>query len=235
MLQPQTYPRLLGQALTLQSDPIVEMVDDDNPWIEGLFFVFVLGLLLAVARLVGGLLLWASLPPSDAVRETLVIGLKQSFPLLFGEQAAAETFLRQIWPWLTPFYAYENGLLGLLILIVTPLGLIGQWLLYASVSHGAARLLGGKGSLGQTLGAVALSLAPRILSVAALVPFVSVSLLLVNGWGLLIAYRGLAVVHDLPTGRAAVAALAPLLLGGLVLALTALFGIGLMTLTGGGA
>lgn len=33
MLQPTSYPRLLGQALTLEPDPFVEMADDDNPWI----------------------------------------------------------------------------------------------------------------------------------------------------------------------------------------------------------
>ncbi|MBI3960890.1 MAG: YIP1 family protein [Chloroflexi bacterium] len=220
--------------MTLEPDPFVEMVDDDNPWIEGLFFAFVLGLIIALARLFGGLLLSASLPPSDAVLETLAISLKQFLSATPAQQASAEASLRQLWPLLTPLFNYGNGWLGLLGLIVTPLAFIGQWLLYASISHAAARLLGGSGSLSQTLGALALSMAPRILLVATVVPFASVSALLLHSWGLLIAYRGLEVAHDLPPGKATAAALVPLLLGALLFLLAAVLGIGLFSLTGGG-
>lgn len=234
MLQPQTYPRLLGQALTLEPDPFVEMVDDDNPWIEGLFFAFVLGLLIAVAQLFGGLLLSASMPPSEAVLEVVVAGLKQTLPINPGQATNAETLVRQSWPWLTTIFNYNSGWLRLLALIVTPLGLIAQWLLYASVSHAAARMLGGSGTLNQTLGAVALSVAPRILLVAMIVPFVSVSALLLHGWGILIAYRGLEIAHDLPPRKAAVAAVAPLVLGIFLSLLAAVLGFALLSLTGGG-
>lgn len=233
MLQPQTYPRLLGQALTLEPDPFVEMTDDDNPWIEGLFFVFVVGLLIGFARLFGGLLLSASLPSSDAVLETLAIHLQEILAVTSAQQASAEAFLRQLWPLITPLFNYGNGWLGLLGLIVGPLALIGQWLLYASISHIAARLLGGSGSLSQTLGALALSTAPRILLVATVVPFASVSALLLHSWGLLIAYRGLEVAHNLPPARAAAATLIPLLLGALIFLLAAVLGVGLFSLTGG--
>ena len=231
MLQPRTYPRLLGQALTLEPAPFVEMADDDNPWIEGLFFAFVLGVLIALARLFGGLLLSASLPPSSAILEALVAGLKQALPV---QQAGIELFVRQLWPWLIPLFNYGSGWLRLLVLIVTPLALIVQWLLYAAASHAAARALGGSGTLSQTLGAVALSVAPRIFLAATIVPFVAVSALLIHAWGLLIAYRGLQVAHNLPPGKAAAAALIPFALGALILAFTIVLGIGLLTLTGGG-
>ncbi len=234
MLQPQTYPRLLGQALTLEPDPFVAMVDDDNPWIEGLFFAFVLGLLIALARLLGGLLLSASLPPPDAVLETLAISLKQVLSATPAQQTSAEATLRQLWPWITPLFNYGSGWLGLLGLIVTPLAFIGQWLLYASIRPAAARLRGASASLSQTLGALALSMAPRILLVATVVPFASVSALLLHSWGLLIAYRGLEVAHNLPPGKAAAAALIPLLLGALLFLLAVVLGIGLFSLTGGG-
>lgn len=45
MLQPQNYPRLIGQALVLEPEPFVEMVDDDNPWVEGLFLCACIGVL----------------------------------------------------------------------------------------------------------------------------------------------------------------------------------------------
>lgn len=234
MLQPQTYPRLLGQALTLEPDPFVEMVDDDNPWIEGLFFAFVLGLLIAVAQLFGGLLFSASMPPSEAVLEVAVASLKQTLPVNPGQAADIEALVRQYWPWLTTIFNYNSGWLRLLTLIVTPLALIAQWLLYASVSHAVARMLGGSGTFNQTLGAVALSVAPRVLLVAMVVPFVSVSALLLHVWGILIAYRGLEIAHDLPPRKAAAAAVAPVVLGALLSLLVAVLGFGLLSLTGGG-
>ena len=235
MLQPQSYPKLLGQALTLEPAPFVEIVDDDNPWIEGLFFVFVLGVLIGVARLVGGLLVSASLPPADAVLEALVASLKQALPSFGAGQTGGEPFVRQSWSLIIPFFNYGSGWLRLLMLIVTPLLLIGQWLLYATTSHAAARMLGGKGRLGQTLGTLALSTAPSILLMATIVPFVAVSPLLVHCWGLLIAYRGLEVVHNLPPGKAAIAALIPFVLGALLFLLAVTVGIALFTMMGGGA
>jgi len=210
------------------------MVDDDNPWIEGLFFAFVLGLLIAVAQLFGGLLFSASMPPSEAVLEVIVSSLKQALPVNPEQIANVEAVVRQVWPWLTTIFNYNSGWLRLLVFIVTPLALIAQWLLYASVSHAAARMLGGSGTLNQTLGAVALSVAPHILLVTMVVPFVSVSALLLHGWGILIAYRGLEIAHDLPPRKAAVAAVAPLILGTLFSLLAALLGFGLFSLTGGG-
>lgn len=235
MLQPKTYPRLLGQALTLEPAPFVEMTDDDNPWIEGLFLAFVIGLAVAVARLIGGLLLTASLPLSGSVLEAIVTALKQSLLGVAVNPAQAEALLRQMWPWITTLFDYGSGWLRLLVLIATPLLYIGQWLVYGLLCHLVARLLGGSGSVGQTLGVIALSLAPRVLLVAMVIPFVSVSGLLVHVWGILIAYRGLEVAHDLPPARAASAVLAPLMLGAVVLLTGTLVFLTLASLAGGGA
>ena len=117
--------------------------------------------------------------------------------------------------------AFGRGLLGL---VFTPLGLIVQWLLVGVLVYGAARGLGGRGTLNQTLGATALLTAPQILLVLLVIPFVHVSSLLLAVWSLLILYRAVEVVHDLPWQRAAMAALAPYVL----LILLALIGLGLV-------
>ena len=235
MLQPKRYPRMLGQALTLEPAPFVEMTDDDNPWIEGLFFAFVIGLAVALARLIGGLLLTASLPLSGSVLEAIVSAIRQSLLGVAVDQTQAEVLLRQLWPWITTSIQYGSGWLRLLALIATPLVYIGQWLVYGLLCHLVARLLGGSGSVGQTLGVIALSLAPRLLLMAMVIPFVSVSSLLIHVWGILIAYRGLEVAHDLPPARAAGAALAPLVLGAIVLLTVTFVFLTLASLTGGGA
>ena len=69
MLQPKSYPELVGKALVLEAEPFLVMAEDDNPWVEGLFLVTCMGVLLAGAHLVGGLLWTATLPPADAMRQ----------------------------------------------------------------------------------------------------------------------------------------------------------------------
>ena len=106
-----------------------------------------------------------------------------------------------------------NSLLGI---ITKPLGLILGWLVYGVLAMGAARLLGGRGTLNQTLGATALAAAPQMLTLLTVLPFVTVAGL--GTWSLLCNYVALRTVHDLSWPRAVWAALLP----GLVLLLLAL-------------
>ena len=202
----------------MEPDPFVEMIDDDNPWIEGLFLCVCIGFLIAVAKLVGGLLLTASLPSSEALLNMALRVLRQS-------EANGETLyeieraLRSVWPFIQAYSGYDSGVYRLLTLAIAPLALIGQWLLFGLFGHLLARAAGGQGSLGQTLGAMALSTAPRLLYLLAVVPFVSVASVLIHVWGILIAYRGLEVAHELSPGPAALAAIGAwvlLLAGGVV-------------------
>ena len=71
MLQPRTYPELIGKTLVLEAEPFITMIEDDDPWVEGLFLTLCIGLLVGAAQLIGGLLLTATMPPADAVFEAL--------------------------------------------------------------------------------------------------------------------------------------------------------------------
>ena len=211
MLQPQNYPRFIGKALLLEPDPFVEMVDDDNPWIEGLFLCACIGVLVAVAQLIGSLLLTASLPPSDALLNTVLQTLRQG--TAGGETLfEIERTLRNGWPLLLAYSGYDSVGFRLLTLATTPLGLIGHWLLFGFVSHLLARAAGGQGTLAQTLGAVALSNASRLLYLFTIIPFVSVAAVLIHVWGILIAFRGLEVAHELSPRPAALVAVGTYLL-----------------------
>ena len=232
MLQPQNYPRFIGKALLLEPDPFVEMVDDDNPWIEGLFLCACIGVLVAVAQLIGSLLLTASLPPSDALLNTVLQTLRQgtsSGETLFE----IERTLRDGWPLLLAFSGYDSVGFRLLTLATTPLGLIGHWLLFGFVSHLLARAAGGQGTLAQTLGALALSNASRLLYLFTVIPFVSVAAVLIHVWGILIAFRGLEVAHELPPRPAALVAVGSYLLLLLVSAAVAVAYGALLLIAGG--
>lgn len=213
MLQPKNYPQMIGKALVLEGEPFITMTDDDNPWVEGLFLIVVLGLVVGLAQFIGGLLLTVSLPPSNAMLEALIQGWRQLTATVAPGSALAGEAMRAQWDTVAALTGFGGGWTRLLVFIVLPAAFLVQWLFYGLIGHGLARLLGGNASLNQTLGATALLVAPQVLLLFKIVPFVSVSALLTGVWSLLIVYRALQIAHELPWQRAAWAALlAPLAL-----------------------
>lgn len=231
MIQPQSYPALVSKALVLDAEPFIALSDDDDPWVEGLFLTIGVGFLVGVARLIGQLLTTAVLPPNDAMLSVLLQGWRQwsaGIPNLINP-AVMETFLREGWALANFWLGYSGGWLRLLTLVTTPTLLLVQWLLTGMIIYGAARFLGGSGTLNQTLGVTALIVAPQILRFAEMLPFAAVSQPLLSVWALLIVYRGVEVAHDLPWQKAFMAAVAPLLLLILfVLLMAILVGVGLL-------
>jgi hypothetical protein len=144
---------------------------------------------------------------------------------------ALDALLAGAWTWGAGMAGYGGGWGRLFFSLWVPVGLILQWLFLGLSTHYAARLLGGQGTLVQTLGTTALAVGPQVLGVLTVIPFVSVSGLLLGVWALLIAYRAVAISHELSWQRAAVAALAaPVLL--LVLAFGAAALLGAMMVIG---
>ncbi len=234
MLQPRTYPELIGKALVLEPEPFITLVDDDEPWAEGLFLTLSVGVIVGIAQLIGGLLLSASLPPAAGVIETIVNGWQRFNTLMTvtSTPQVVEASLRQWWGWFTLVNGYDSGWLRLLTLISTPLSFVAVWLVSAGVVYLTARSLGGTGTFNQTLGATALMAAPHIFSVLHIFPFVTVSALLLTAWAVLILYRAAQVAHDLPWQRAWLVALTPLCVM-LLFGLAALFLVGMRMLIGG--
>jgi hypothetical protein len=228
MLQPKTYPELVGKALVLEAEPFLTLAEDDNPWVEGLFLVTCVGVLLGGAHFVGGLLWTASLPPADAVREAMLSTIQQVAAQtgLGGDPMQLEAAFRQFWGWGAGFVGYQGGFARFFFALLEPVWLVLQWLFLALATYFAARLLGGRGTLVQTLGTTALAAAPHVLGVLTIVPFVSVSGLLLAFWALLITYRAVEITHDLSWQRSALAVLAApillLLIGFFVAALASL-------------
>jgi hypothetical protein len=203
---------LLWDALFLQREAYARMRDDDNPFVEGLFVLVVLGVALGLAGIVGATLEWASTPDIGAIRAAVLPNLQQMSWWQFVEQnPALQAIWFQIWNgiWdvstaLAPSPA--NSLLGI---IFVPLGLIMAWLIYGLLAFLFARLLGGAGTLNQTLGATALAAAPQLLNLLQVLPFVVIFSL--GTWTLLCNYMALRTVHGFSWNRAVAAALLPYL------------------------
>jgi Yip1 domain len=231
MLQPRSYPELISKALVLDAAPFIALNDDDDPWIEGMFLTVCVGFLVGVAHLIGRLLTTAALPPSDAMLAAILQAWRQfstSAPDSINP-ALVESVLRQAWSVLLFWNGYSGDWVRLLTLVTTPVILLVQWLLAGLIVHIMARFLGGKGALNQTLGAMALMVAPQTLRLLEIVPFAAVSQLLLSVWALLIVYRAVEVTHDLPWQQALLAAITPwLLLMLLGLILGTLVGAGMM-------
>jgi hypothetical protein len=211
MLEPQQYPDMVAKALVLDEEPFVNMIDDDNPGVEGMGLTAAVGLLAGAAQTVGGWLTVASLPDPAALQNTLEAALRQLAAITNLAPEVADAAVGPVWNAVSALTGYSGGWATLIPLLATPMTLIVWWLFFGVVTFGAARAAGGKGSLNSTLGASALMAAPQILLLLSVIPFVAVSSLLLSTWGLLIGYRAVQTTHELSWGRAALATLVPYL------------------------
>lgn len=227
---------LLWDALFLQRDAYARMRDDDNPFVEGLYVLAVLGVALGLVGVVGATLEWASSPNIAAIRDLILTNLQQMPWWQFMQQnPQAEAAWFQIWNgiWDAAQAMSPSPASSLLGIVTTPLGLIVVWLIYGLLAYLFARLLGGLGTLNQTLGATALAAAPQLLNLLAVLPFVAVFSL--GTWTLLCNYMALRTVHDLSWQRSVAAALLPSVVFVLLISLIAGVAAGaLMMLLAGG-
>jgi hypothetical protein len=209
MLEPQQYPEMVAKALVLDEEPFVNMIDDDNPWIEGLALTAAVGLLAGAAQTVGGWLTTASLPDPMALQNTLESALRQLATATNLAPEVADALAGSAWNVVSTVTGYSGGWTSVTPLVATPFLLLVWWLFFGFITYGAAHAAGGGGSLNSTLGASALMVAPQILLLFSIIPFAGVSSLLLSVWGLLIGYRAVQTTHNLTWGRAAIVTLIP--------------------------
>jgi len=235
MAQISRFAGLLARGLFLRSEAYEEMREARNPFVEGLFIIVIVGVIIALAAIVGNTLEWASTPDLATIRQTVYDGLTgmdwfqqlaQEIGPQFSDQFQAQWDLQ----WRIMNYVIPTPLSSLAGIVTTPLRLIIGWLIYGLLAHLFARLLGGQANLGQTLGSTALAVAPQLLNIAGLLPFVTVGAV-VGTWVLICRYVALKQAHRLSWGRAFWATVLPRLviwllmfiLGGIVAALIAAF------------
>ncbi len=213
--------QLIGRGLFLEPNAYDEAADSDNAFVDGLFLVVVIGLVIAVAGAIGQAIGWAMTPDLGAIKQIVYEGLLQLpvFEMMRENAVAFEQFTQnydlgwQIAQFMNPSF---GGIFAGLIL--GPLGLIIAWLWFALVAQGVAKLLGGNGSLQETLGATALAVAPALLNVFGIIPTITIAA--VGIWTLLARYVAVRRVHEnLTWGRSLVAVLSPMILSWLLLIL----------------
>lgn len=207
-------PTVLG-ALTLQESAYRAAAEDEHPIRNGLIFLVMIGVVVAVAGVIGAGITWWISPDLASLRDAIWQGLqgmpwREQFSGSELQQMDAqmqETF-DQVWQIVSGFTpGIGQAAAGV---VFTPLAFIVGWFVYGLLAHGFARLLGGHASLPQTYGALSLAYAPNLLNAVQVVPMVQTAGLAM--WSTVCTYVALKTVHGISPGRAFWATLLPFLL-----------------------
>ena len=234
----KTLIRLAWEALFLREEPYAEIHEGPNPALRGLGLIALIAVAVALVGLVGTTLEWATTPNMEDIQRTVLEGI-QKMP--FYQEMQSNPEFREQFQWqfdlqqrIISQVAGANITSAASRIILLPLWLAFTWLLYGVVAHLFARLLGGQGGLGQTLGCTALAMAPQVLNLATFFPYLIVGGV-VGTWTLLCRYVALKTCHRLTWNRALAATLLPYValavvvsffacLGGVAMSL--IFGVG---------
>jgi hypothetical protein len=220
--------RSVIEAFFLDEAPYAEMRAGSNPILRGLGIVVLVGVVVALVGLVGTVLEWATSPNMSQLQATVLAGIQQ-MPWYQELQYSAE-FRQEFSRWydlgwrLAPYlFGAPNIGTAASSIILLPLRLTVVWFLYGLVAYLCARLLGGQGSMGQTLGCTALAVAPQLLNIVTFLPYLVIGGV-VGTWALLCRYVALKTCHRLTWGRTLAATLLPYVAYILVISLFACLG-----------
>jgi len=217
MSKPQVPLRLCPQALLLQDEAYATMRDTPHPFTSGLALILTVGIMVALTAIVGTTLEWATTPDLVAVKESVFRGIQQMDWYQEASQRSPDfeaTFrLRydrgwRIFPYLFGAPSLPRAIAGV---VTTPLWLVTSWLAFGLLGHASARILGGQARLRQTLGCTALAVAPQLLKLARLLPYVEIGWAIAT-WTLVCNYMALKHAHLLSSRRAFWATLLPLMM-----------------------
>jgi hypothetical protein len=206
---------LVLRALFLDGDAYAELRDDDNPFIEGLFLLVIIGVVTAVLGLLGQLLAWASTPDLNAIKEIVLQNLQRMswWPLMAASPGGLEQFQRWYdlgWQIFPALFGAPSPARAAFNIVAWPAGMLLSWLFYGILAHLFARLFRGTGTLGQTFGTTALAWTPLLLRGLEIVPFLVIGGVL-STWQLICRYKAIRMAHKLSWGAAFWATLLPFL------------------------
>ena len=232
--------RLAWEGLFLSEAPYAEIRDGSNLVLRGLGLVVLVALAVALVGLAGTALEWATTPDMNDIQQVVLEGIEQMpwYRELESEPEFREGFQQQWdmwWRFAPQMFGAPNIATAASRIVLLPLGLALVWFLYGVLAHLSARLMGGQGSLGQTLGCTALAVAPQLLNLVTLLPYVVVGGV-VGTWTLLCRYVALKACHRMTWGRALVATLLPSVIFALLVSLfvACLGGVAAALVFGGG-
>lgn len=229
--------RLAVDALLLRDSAYQSMRDDAHPFTRGLTLIVGVGLLIAIFSLVGTALLRLTSPDTGAIQQAVWEGMQempwvQQIPADRRAEVMAEIKRNFDLGWRIVRLFAPSITRSLINIVLNPMVLIVGWLLYGFLAFLSARTLGGRGRLDQTYGTTALAVAPRMLGVAHVLPYVDTAGLGI--WALICNYLAIKHTHHLSPWRAFWATTIPLILLALFVIGLAILGITVAVIAFGG-
>jgi hypothetical protein len=250
----KTWLNTLWNASLLRSEAFSGLRDRRDVFFQGFLVIVAVSLLVGLPAFVMNLVAAAQPRGTEAQLEQasaeIEKALTQIEPLLSFMPAAEREQLAQIPQMIKPWISAGVEIANLPAILPSPLGALlqafGKWISLPFADAGfplaavslatwlgyglwvmlLAKLLGGRGTLAGFFGTSALYAVPHVLSFFAWIPCVgSILSLIAFVWGVLIYVKAVVVSHELPLGKAVVAALLPMAaIVLLVLAAAVLFG-----------
>lgn len=194
--------------------------DQKNPFGSGLLYIAVIGILIALAGILGAGLRYATLPNADAIKNVLLTNV-EAMPFFstldLNSQAQFERTANQLWSQVAPlvlgYPISDTGFAQLIASVVTtPLGLIIGWLLYGALVHLIARGWHPETLFAEMLAPLAMATSPALLNVILLFPIGGVFGLTIPLWTFICNVFAIRIAYQTTSGRAIWAALFPILL-----------------------
>jgi len=205
--------RLLPQVLLFDGDIYWQVKARPRALYHGVLLLLLLGVALGLAGAAGTIVAHGASPDPGEWARAAERGVL-SLPIVQRLSAAER---ERLLPLLRGFLRRPQP--GLHLLFTTPLGLLAGWSIYGLLAQAAARLLGGRGRLSDTLACTALAEGPRALLLLPFLPPLGPAALGVEAWVLAARFQALRAAQGLDGWRAFWAALtAALILAALGLA-----------------
>lgn len=210
------YLRLGVGGILLDPNVFRQQRDAPDGLKRGFMLVLLVGLLVGGAAAIGQIAENAVSHRQEAVIQTVYEGVThmpwyvnvrdmQGFQEAFDQQFAQAA---QIYRFLDSRFFGSNSLVGALLI---PFQYLLLWFVSGLFAHIVARGMGGKGTLSQTLGCLALATGANLLAVVEIVPFAQVSGVILLA--LVVSYLAIRETHGLrPWGAFWATMLGPLVL-----------------------
>jgi hypothetical protein len=199
----------LWSAFLLREESYAQMRDDAKRLQRAIILILAVGVVVGLVSAWNQIVDWGFSPPMNRIQEIVLKHLVRMpwYAEMSIEPKAVDSFNQWYnmgWQIAKVFAPSPTALANL---ITTPLTLLIGWLVYGVLVHLSARLLGGQGDLGQTLGCTALSVAPQLLNLIMIIPYATAAG--VGVWALACNFVAVKTAHNLTTERTLIAILLP--------------------------
>lgn len=214
---PPMNPLRVGWRAMLFGEETLEQVRQaPNPLAAGLRLAILFALLAGFFRALGTGFDVLVAPSQDDVKTVVLESFKRmSWYRAASSGPAAEEFEAEFertfelwWRLLPSLFGVPSPGAAVAQLVLWPVAWLAGWLVLSPLVFVFARLLGGRASLGETLGALGLATAPNLLHAVSIWPGAEVGGL-VAWWTLALSYWAILKTHQLSWSRGLLALLLP--------------------------